>query len=103
MLNAKLVFAAAAFVFAATGTEAQVMSNKTTNNPSTSGYAASATGNTHASADMAKDTHKRIHGKKSADLASNPASAGTSPAETAGASSAAGSPGMKKDATQSSR
>jgi len=80
-MKTRWVMAAAALVLGTAGSQAQVMSNKTTNNPSTSGYASSAT----ASKDqMSSYTRTASHKRTRTARAAPPA--GTSPAETAGAS-----------------
>jgi len=81
MLARKWALVAAALVFGTAGAQAQVMSSKTTNNPSTSGYAGSAT----ASKDPASSaTNKASHKRTRSGRAAPPADA--SPPETAGAS-----------------
>ena len=61
MWKIKLILATAAVVIGATGSPAQVMSNKTTDNPSTSGYASSATADKEqASTAKKKPSHMRI-------------------------------------------
>ena len=98
MYKTKLAFAAIAICLGALPSSAQVTTgDKSAKNPTTNGYATSgaATSDQHSTG-MKSDAHKRAHGGKSSTLASN-APAGTTPAETAGASSPALSTAMKKD------
>ena len=95
MIKVRLTIVAAALFLAAPSSHAQVMSKKSTGNPATSGYAASET----APKAHDKRTTSSKHADKTNAMAGS-ASDGTSAAETAGASSPAGSPAMKKDATR---
>jgi hypothetical protein len=95
MLTAKWTLASA-FLILGTGAAPVQVSGKTTDNPTTSGYAAS-------SNLAAKERHTTAPQKPAAAVATGKvAPAGTSPAETAGASSPAGSPAMQKDAARRS-
>jgi hypothetical protein len=78
-MKTRWVMAAAALILGTVGSQAQVMSNKTTNNPSTSGYASSAT----ASKDKPVSDRKKAPRTSTTRAAPR---AGTFPAETAGAS-----------------
>jgi hypothetical protein len=95
MTKIQMTIAAAALCLAAPSSHAQVMSKKSTGNPATNGYA------TTEAAPRAGDTRATSskHADKTKGMTNN-MSAGASPAETAGASSPAGSPAMKKDLTR---
>jgi hypothetical protein len=97
MLTTKWMLASAFLILGTVAAPVQV-SGKTTDSPTTGGYAASPNL-------PAKDRHAtgpQKHAVGSAMAPRRAAPAGTSPAETAGASSPAGSPAMQKDAARRS-
>jgi len=98
MLITRSVVALAVLCVAASAAQAQVMPNGTANNPTAQGYATSgAAAKDQKSTGPHKSAHKRMSQKSINASATALMPRGTSAAETAGASSPAGSPQMKKD------